>query len=213
MAALTPVDVANMALALLTEASIESLEDDDRNARLLNLHYDTTREAELLKRIWVFAILSAEIEGTEGDDGRYAFELPPDCLRPLPPTLWDVPGNPSDHWELEGSTLYLPWGGTRRIRYVGNLVDPTDWDALFTEVVAAALAIKIAHAVTGKASMLQVAQAAYVRALAEASRVNAILKQGRMPSGSWAHARGDFRDRGGLWRGDMRAGHGWGWWR
>lgn len=193
MAALTPEDVANMALALLTEAPIDSLEDDDKSARLLRLHYDTTREAELEDRVWRFAILSAEVAGVEIAYGRHAFTLPGDCLRPLPPTFYDLPDGTGDYFDAEGDALILPWGGSRTIRYVGNMVDPGDWPAQFVEVVAAALAIKLAHPVTGKASMIEAAQAAYNRALTRARRNNALLLQGRPPAGWWSQARGDHR--------------------
>ncbi|MER9854165.1 MULTISPECIES: hypothetical protein [unclassified Mesorhizobium] len=47
--AITPLDIANMALAVLDEAPIDSLDQDVKAARLLNLHFDLAREAELTK--------------------------------------------------------------------------------------------------------------------------------------------------------------------
>ena len=55
--AITPLDIANMALAVLDEAPIDSLDQDVKPARLLNLHFDFAREAELTRHAWVFAIL------------------------------------------------------------------------------------------------------------------------------------------------------------
>jgi hypothetical protein len=49
MSNLTQLDVANQALAVLDEAPIHSFEEDTKAARLLNLHFETTREAELAK--------------------------------------------------------------------------------------------------------------------------------------------------------------------
>lgn len=208
MAALTQTDIANMALGLLTEAPIDSLDDDDRSARMLNLHYETTREAELLKRVWVFSILSTDVESAETADTAYpyAYALPADCLRPLPPTSNDDPDGPVLDFLAEGDALMLKCSGTRRLRYIANLIDPGDWNALFTEVVAAALAIKVAHSITGKASMIEVAQNAYDRALREASRVNAIMKRGRAPSGTWEQARQGYAPVG-----YSRTHHGGGW--
>ena len=185
MATVTPTDIANMALGLLTEAPIDSLDDDDRSARMLRLHYETTRAAELLKRVWAFAILTAEVDGVETGDPAYpySFTLPANCLRPLPPTHDGDPAGVALDFRAEGDALLMRTGGARRIRYIGNLIDPGDWNALFTEVFAAALAIKIAHSVTGKASMIEVAQGAYDRAVREARRVNAIIKMGSAPSG------------------------------
>ncbi|CAH2395901.1 hypothetical protein [Mesorhizobium escarrei] len=47
-----PLDIANMALGVLDEAPIDSLDQDVKPARLLNLHFDLTREAELTKHAW-----------------------------------------------------------------------------------------------------------------------------------------------------------------
>ncbi|TIO46843.1 MAG: hypothetical protein E5Y00_32665, partial [Mesorhizobium sp.] len=77
--AITPLDIANMALAVLDEAPIDSLDQDVKAARLLNLHFDLTREGELAKHAWVFAILSALVPGSDSGSGdctlNYAYEL------------------------------------------------------------------------------------------------------------------------------------------
>ncbi|TJV01698.1 MAG: hypothetical protein E5Y35_30320, partial [Mesorhizobium sp.] len=79
------------------------------------------------------------------------------------------------------------------IRYIANLTDPNDWDALFTEVLVAALAIKVAHPLTHKAGMIDIARAAYDRALDAAFSANAIQRGGRLYTGGWATQRGDLR--------------------
>jgi hypothetical protein len=196
--AVTPLDIANQALALLTEAPIDSLDDDDRAARLLNTHFDTTREAELLKRDWVFAILSSNIDPAETGVSPYGYSyaLPSDCLRLLPLTWNGDPDADEIDYRRENDTVLTTYGGARNIRYIGNLVDPGDWDALFTQVFAAALAIKVAHALTGKAAMIDVARQAYADAVRDAIRVNAIQKRGRETRGTWAQARGDYQGYG-----------------
>lgn len=187
MAALTPLDIANMALGLLTEAPIDSLDEDSRAARMLRLHYETTREAELTKSEWVFARKSAQVDGVETNDPEwpYGFELPDDCLRPLPPRLYGC----DILYRQAGSTLSMAYGGTQTIRYIANLIDPNDWPAIFTDVLVAALAIKIAHPITGKPSMMQIAQQAYDRAYASAVRQNAVQKGTGRRAIPWEDAR------------------------
>ena len=73
------------------------------------------------------------------------------------------------------------------------MTDPNDWDALFTEVLVAALAIKIAHPLTHKAGMIDIARSAYDRALEAAFTANAIQRGGRFYTASWARQRGDNR--------------------
>lgn len=195
--ALTPEDIANMALGVLDEAPIDSLVEDCKAARLLNLHYEQTRMAELKKNTWVFAILtvsinSAEVEGGDGV-GRYSYALPADALRVLPVTDNGEPDGYALPWRQEAGFIYSSKEGPRRIRYVGNLIDPNDMDPLFIEVWTAALAVKVAHALTHKTGMIDVARNAYQTALDEARRVNAIERGVQVQKQTWAQARGDWR--------------------
>jgi hypothetical protein len=195
--AITPLDIANMALAVLDEAPIDSLDQDVKAARLLNLHFDLTREAELTKYAWVFAILRATVVGadTGGNDCglNFAYELPADCLRPLPLTHNGEPDGVPISWRQEAGLIYSDQPGPLAIRYVANLTDPNDWDALFTEVLVAALAIKVAHPLTHKSGMIDIARSAYDRALDAALNANAIQRGGRFYSASWSSQRGDSR--------------------
>ncbi|MBN9218964.1 MAG: hypothetical protein J0I79_13500 [Mesorhizobium sp.] len=195
--AITPLDIANMALAVLDEAPIDSLDQDVKAARLLNLHFDLTREAELTKCAWVFAILRATV--TASDTGNsactlnFAYELPADCLRPLPMTHNGEADGVPVSWRQEAGLIYSDQPGPLVIRYVANLTDPNDWDALFTEVVVAALAVKVAHPLTYKSGMIDIARAAYDRALDAAFNANAIQRGGRLYTASWSFQRGDGR--------------------
>ncbi|OBQ80694.1 hypothetical protein [Mesorhizobium sp. WSM3873] len=195
--AITPLDIANMALAVLDEAPIDSLDQDAKAARLLNLHFDLTREGELAKHAWVFAIISALVPGSDSGSGdytlNYAYELPADCIRPLPLTDTGEPGGVPISWRQEAGLVYSDQPGPLTIRYIANLTDPNDWDALFTEVLVAALAIKVAHPLTHKAGMIDIARAAYDRALDAAFSANAIQRGGRLYTGGWATQRGDLR--------------------
>lgn len=193
-------DIANMALDLLTEGAIDSLDEDVKAARLLSRHWDTTLESELSKNAWAFAIVSAEIEGTDlgTADGtlNWQFELPGDALRPLPLTYDGQAQGIPITWRQEGGFVYTDQDSPRIIRYIANVIDPADWSALFTDAFAAALAIKIAHPLTGKANMIEIAQGAYERAIADARRTNAIETAGRLRSEDWGFQRGDTR----FWR-------------
>jgi hypothetical protein len=145
----------------------------------------------------VFAILSASVPGTDTGSGdctlNFAYELPADCLRPLPLTHNGEPDGVPISWRQEAGLIYSDRSGPLLIRYVANLTDPNDWDALFTEVLVAALAIKIAHPLTHKAGMIDIARSAYERALDAAFSANAIQRGGRFYAGSWAQQRGDNR--------------------
>ncbi|TPM38140.1 hypothetical protein [Mesorhizobium sp. B2-3-4] len=195
--AITPLDIANMALAVLDEAPIDSLDQDVKAARLLNLHFDLTREGELTRHAWVFAILRATVAGSFAGDGacalNFAYELPADCLRPLPLTHNAEPDGVPVSWRQEAGLIYSDQPGPLIIRYIANLTDPNDWDALFTEVLVAALAVKVAHPLTHKSGMIDIARSAYDRALDAAFNANAVQRGGRLYDGSWSMQRGDVR--------------------
>ena len=195
--AITPVDVANMVLAVFDETPIDSLDEDVKAARLLNLHFDLTREAELTKYAWCFAILSASVVGTDTASGsctlNWAYELPVDCLRPLPLTDNGEPDGVRINYRQEAGLIYSDQSSPRIIRYIANLTDPNDWDALFTEVLVGALAVKVAHPLTHKSGMIDVARSVYDRALDAAFAAQAIQRSGRLVTTSWAAQRGDGR--------------------
>lgn len=198
MVALTPVDVANMALGILVEAPIDSLDDDNKAARLLNLHYETTRQSELMKQAWEFAIfrvdLDAEPDAPTSDEYSYGYAVPEDALRVLPLTDNGEASGVRVPFKQEGGLILTNYSGPRLIRYIGNLTDPSDWNPLFVEAFAARLAMKIAMPLTNKPSVLQGAQLTYNEAISEARRINAIVSSSIAGSRSWAQERGDWSE-------------------
>jgi hypothetical protein len=198
MATVTTLDVANMALALLLEAPIDNLDDDDKVARLVNLHFDTVVESELTKYAWSWARkISDEITASDSglaDQYQYAYELPDDFLRALWVTRDGRPDGAPVTYTAWADGLRSDYEGPLVIGYVAAFMDPADWTALFTDVVAAQLAIRLAYPITAKQSMIEVAQNAYDRAVAEALRVDAALRSGTIPYNSWAVQRGDWRN-------------------
>lgn len=190
----TKTDVANMALAILDEAPIDALTDDNKAARLCNRHYDITYKAELTAYNWDFAISSDELTGvdTEVGDLHWEYALPHGMLRLLPLTYDNSRDGVPISYEVINGILYSDQESPRGIRYIEDIIDPTNWPALFVEVVAAALAVKLAHPLTHKASMVQVAQNAYDKALARALKVHA-RGGGKLYDRSWAYQRGDNR--------------------
>ncbi len=198
MAALTPVDIGNMALGILVEAPINSLDDDGKAARLLSLHYETTRQSELIKQSWAFAIFRIEVEA-EGDaptsdEYGYGYAIPEDALRVLPLTDNGEASGVRLPFKQEGQLILTNYSGPRLVRYIGNMTDPADWDPLFVEAFAARLAMKIAMPLTNKPSVLQGAQLVYNEAISEARRVNSIISSSISGSRSWAEERGDTTD-------------------
>lgn len=192
---MTETDVANMALALLEEAPITDIDDDNTAARLCKTHFEITRKGELVAHDWDFAVKTDDLTGVDTDSGsgtlNWEYTLPADNLRVLPLTYDNTRHGVPISWEVREGKLYSDQETPRGIRYIADIEDPTNWPPLFVEVVAAALAVKLAHPLTHKAGMIKIAQGAYERALNRALRTN--NQHGRLYDASWAYQRGDTR--------------------
>jgi hypothetical protein len=80
------VDIANIALSLLGQNEIESLEDSNKSATQMKLHYAIARDATLEAYEWTFAItrfVPNPLEDPPLWGWDYAFPIPVDVLRVL----------------------------------------------------------------------------------------------------------------------------------
>jgi len=193
----TEIEVVNMGIALLEEAPITALSDNNKVARLATLHYAVTRKAEIAKRPWAFAIASASVTGTNLGTGDgtldWSYTVPAAALRVLPLTYNGEPNGIPISWRREGTTILSDQESPRILRYLQDRTDPNTWSPVFVDVVAAALAVKLALPLTHKSGMVELARNAYAEGLAEALRVNAFEASGSYFDAGWSSARGDNR--------------------
>lgn len=140
--------------AVLTFSTAPS--EDDRN-----------RLVERLMR-WAFAA------GRQPFSWLYQYKIPSDCLRMLPIRQdGDFEGTPLPH-EIENDEIIHSNEPTQiYARFISRMTDPTRFDPQFVEALAAKLAFKMAHYITGKASYAQTVMAVYNQAIDEAKRSNA----------------------------------------
>ena len=168
--------ICNLALDLLAEAPIASLTDDRRIARWCDRNYDTARDSLLRKAPWRFAVKLAELTAATPPifGWNNAYTLPADCLRPLPLTVNSEPDGAIIRSEVIGQRLETDAAAPVRLRYVCRATDVTTYPADFIEALSAALAMKMAHWLTGKTGYQQIARDAYQSALANAVLTDAI---------------------------------------
>lgn len=190
-------DVANMALDLLTEGYIDSLDEDTPIARKLTRWFDVVREGELTKNLWCFAMMFPDPINYTTASGTgeftYLYEVPEDFLRWAWLTENGKPeGIPiqATHW---ADGIRTDFSGPLIMPYIGNVTEPSDMDALFTKAWAAALALPLAHGTTGKESMTNKIMGFYTEWIEEAQRKNAIMRLSKYPDRSWSVQRGDHR--------------------
>ncbi|SOD41316.1 hypothetical protein [Nitrosovibrio sp. Nv4] len=172
--AVSDVSIANLALQKLGAARITSLTEDSRNARSINNCYELVRDRELRAHKWNFAVkrttLAPDATAPDFDFG-YAFTLPSDCLRILPPSRHGL------DWKIEnhgGSAAILTNDGdTLEILYISSVEDPTVFDPLFVDAFAAKLAWHICEELTQSNQKKADAFNEYKMAIREARQANA----------------------------------------
>lgn len=168
MPASSNVAIANMALQIVGAKPITSFDEDAQFATLIASVFDTERDATLRAYPWNFASKRAALGrlATAPAFGfEYQFQLPTDCVRVLavyPETPFVVEGR-----------MVLCDTSEISILYTASIASPVTWDASFKSALAAKLAMKICYAATEMIGMVDRAQAAYDKAIAEARTADA----------------------------------------
>ncbi len=190
--ATSKVEICNRALQILGASSISSLTENSENARQCNLAYEPVKKAELRKHNWSFAIERASLaaDATAPAFGRSnAFELPSDCLKVLSPYPED---NTNDRdWIIEKRKILTDESAPLQIRYIYDVTDPNQFDALFAESLAAKMALEMSEALTQSNSKKEFsANKHYKDAIREAKMANAIERVPQDgPEDKWITAR------------------------
>lgn len=153
-------DLLNDALSQIGEVSIGSINDGTVNANHCLALYPALLDAILRSHHWNFAItlvaLSPDVTAPVYEYA-YAYTLPSDCLKVIAyaggqtttPILLIANGIPSQPlpFKIVGRKLYSN-EGVVYIQYIARKSNPSDWDALFYQVVSTWLASKLAMAIT-----------------------------------------------------------------
>lgn len=187
--AVSSVAIANRALQKLGAERIESLSQDDPNARSMNAAFGMVRDAELRRYVWSFAIKRESIaadaaDTTWGSWNRYS--LPNDFLR----LIRDDETGQAPDWRIEGLFIVTADAAPLDIRYVARIDDPNFYDPLFVEAFASKLAVETCQEITQSNGKKEGAQRDYDFAINEAKRVGAIEKEAQeFPEDSWLNAR------------------------
>ena len=182
------VAICNRALALVGEDPIASLTDDSEAARRCRLLYADTRDAVLRAHPWNAATARtalAPLAEPPAFGFRRQFQLPFDCLRVL------GVAERRARFRIEGRRL-LTDAGEASIVYIRRLDDPSFFDALIADAIAARLAHDLAYALAGSTGLSGRLWELYVRKLAEARKADA--QEGaaeRLEADAWTGARTD----------------------
>lgn len=174
--AISNVQIANRALSKTGTPRIESLtQAGSANARTMNAAYEITRNAELRRYQWSFAVKRDSV-AADGDDpvwGDYnRFSLPNDFIS----LIRDDESGLRTDWKVEGGFIITRDSAPLDIKYIARIEDPNLFDALFVEAFACKLALETCQEITQSTSKKSDLKQDYVFAISEARRVGAIEK-------------------------------------
>ena len=177
------VDICNEAMDFLGAATIASLTENSKEARLCARRFETVRDQVLRAYPWNCAIARAELAKDSeapafGFNSQFTLPTDPFCLRVI--SFWDRNVN-SDvaaydtqiMFKVEGRKI-LTDEDTCRIVYISRLEDTELYDALLSSAMASKLAAEVAYAITGSNSVAQQMIAVYQSALKEARSMDGI---------------------------------------
>ena len=153
-------DICNMALGKIGSKRITNFEEDTSpTAESCRLHFEQTRDSLIRSHYWRFAAKRATLAQDATDpDFEYdnQFILPIDFLL-LKSIFGDnstPTGNTRFSFAIEGQRL-LTNEDSVEMRYIRKVVDPTEFDSLFVEVLILQLALKLVASIAGGATKLQ----------------------------------------------------------
>jgi len=185
------VEICNRALQKLGAKRITSLTQDSANARACNVAYSPVLKSELRAHNWSFAIKRAELaaDATEPEWGKAnSFQLPSDFLF----LVNDYPEDNlnSKDWEIEGRKILTNDAAPIYIRYVYEVTDPNEMDALFQEAFATQLAQQLCEELTQSNSKKEALSSEYQMIIRSAKKSNAIEKiSAESPEDTWITVR------------------------
>lgn len=187
----TKTEICNTALQKIGAGRITSISQDTNPARVLNALFDIVRQSELRQHPWSFAITRTSIaaDAEEPEFGKaYSYTLPALCLRVLPPypemNLADL------DWEIEGRQIYTDETAPLYLRYIQDVTDTAQWDALFVDAFATKLAFEACEELTQSNSKKEGLRTDYDQAIKRAKRTNAIERTAQVPpDDSWVTVR------------------------
>lgn len=148
------VQLCNMALGRIKAQPITNLlTETSKQAATCRIFYEPLRDALLREYPWAFSV-RRQVLALSTDENlttyQYAYQLPtdPKCLgilevlsEALIPSLYP--------YEEEGGLLFTNEPNAV-IRYIGQIVDPNEFDPIFVDAFAWRLAAEMIDAITGK---------------------------------------------------------------
>ena len=175
----TETEIANRALQIIGAKRIAAYgETTSKEGREISAAWDRIRQSELRKYPWNFAITRASIAASVsapewGFD--QCFEKPAGCLR-----IIEVNGSrEASDYQVESlsngtQVIVCDFSAPLEVRYIRDVTNVGEWDAIFCEAFAARLAQALAPTIADSTTKTQMGAAEYKDAISEARQCDAI---------------------------------------
>ena len=166
-------EVANTALSIIGELPISSFADDSRSARIVSERYDDVRRAVLRDHFWNSAKARQRLPKLSQSPAfgwNNQFQLPSDWLRLVRINDRDPL---VEQYEIEGLKLLTDMTEVKLV-YVRDETDPSKWDVMLREAIAARLASEIAVPIVQSREARNDAWQIYLQKLRSARSVDAM---------------------------------------
>lgn len=194
------VEIVNVALTLLGESRIMSIDDDVKAAREAKAVYDIVRDALLANYNWTFAKQRVSLPALVSVPAfQYSkqYKLPVDCLRLVfvgdyyvGASLADYRTIPDELYAIEGGMILTDLSAPLNIKFVARVTDTTQFAPAFTMAFASKLAMSLVEPLSQSAQKYQIAEAQFRDDLRLAIRSNAIEQPPiKLPDDEWLLAR------------------------
>lgn len=155
-------------MAEIGESTILALSEDSKAGRLCNLIYSDTRDAVLREHPWNFAIKRVELAlltTTPPFEFDFQHQLPADYLKVI-----RIDDDLAE-FRIEGGKL-LSNNSKVFIEYVSRITDTTQFDSLFTEVLAVRIGAKLSLNLSDNNTLTQLMEQKYRDRLKQAKSMD-----------------------------------------
>lgn len=194
------VEIVNVALTLLGESRIVSLDDPVKAAREAKAIFEVNRNALLAGYSWSFSLFRTSLPALADAPEwgfSYKFRIPNGCLRVVQIgdyfpglDLTDYRGAPTEDYIIEGRNILTSLSAPLKFRGVNTITDTAQFAASFVKTLAAYLAMDLAEPLTGSDTKRGRAGEALAREIRLAIQANAIeLPPKKLADDEWLMSR------------------------
>lgn len=164
------VDICNLALDKLGHSAIISLDDGNKAANICARTWPLVRDKELRDHPWNFSITRATLAPSiDAPDWGFTYKhpFPTDLIR-----LIEIRDLDKDDYRTEKKHI-LADDDVLYIRYIAQITDPSQYDALFVDAVAARMAFEMCESFNQSNPKKQAYWDEYEETLSRAKRADA----------------------------------------